>query len=148
MILCAATLRRLKPVRPFCERGVIRGRSYGLSVASYDIRVAESFTLAEGQFKLASSVEEFFMPKNVAGVLKDKSSWARVGLSVFNTFVDPGFLGYLTLELVNHGPSPLRIKAGDSIAQVIFQFTDRPTEGYKGKYNRQEAGPQKARYES
>lgn len=148
MILCANSLRLLKPVTPFCERGVIRGRSFGLSVAGYDIRIAQSLILLPGEFSLASAVEEFSMPNNVAGYVKDKSSWARVGLSVFNTFIDPGFFGGLTLELKNQSDRSIRLRSGDPIAQIIFHFTDEPTEGYSGKYQFQSSSPQKALYEN
>ena len=147
MILSAKSLRLIKPVQPFVERGVVRGRSFGLSVAGYDIRIAESHLLCEGQFTLGSSLEKFDLPNNVVALVKDKSSWARVGLSVFNTVAEPGWKGFLTLELKNQGHSPLRIEAGDPIAQILFFTTDESTEGYSGKYQNQESGPQSARYE-
>ena len=63
-----------------------------------------------------------------------------------NTIFDPGWRGYATLELTNHGRSPLTILAGDPIAQVVChlltELTSRP---YSGKYQDQEAGPQHAR---
>lgn len=148
MILSAQTIRALRPIEPFCERGVIRGRSYGLSVAGYDIRVAESITLMPGQFSLASSVERFAMPNDVLALVKDKSSWARLGLSVFNTVIEPGWCGYLTLELKNQGNQSFRIKSGDPIAQILFHRLDDPAEKpYSGKYQNQQSGPQPARFE-
>ena len=148
MILSAQSIRTLHPIQPFVERCVIRGRSYGLSVAGYDIRVAESITLMPGQFALASSVERFTMPADVLALVKDKSSWARLGLSVFNTVIEPGWCGFLTLELKNQGNDTLRIKSGDPIAQILFERLDAPTEKpYSGKYQNQEAGPQVARFE-
>lgn len=148
MILSAQSIRALRPVQPFEERGVVRGRSYGLSVAGYDIRIAESITLRPGQFALASSVERFTMPADVLALVKDKSSWARLGLSVFNTVIEPGWRGYLTLELKNHGNEGLRILNGDPIAQILFERLDAPTETpYSGKYQDQESGPQVARLE-
>lgn len=148
MILSAQSIRALRPVNPFCERGVTRGRSYGLSVAGYDIRIAEGITLMPGQFSLASSVERFTMPNDVLALVKDKSSWARLGLSVFNTVIEPGWCGYLTLELKNQGSDALVICKSDPIAQILFHRLDEPTErGYEGKYQNQEAGPQPARFE-
>jgi hypothetical protein len=65
---------------------------------------------------------------------------------VFNTILDPGWRGYATLELINHGPSPLIILAGDPIAQVVCHLLTEPTtQPYAGKYQDQEAGPQPAR---
>lgn len=148
MILSAQSIRTLRPVTPFEDRGVIRGRSYGLSVAGYDIRVAEDIALWPGDFRLASSVERFTMPDDVLALVKDKSSWARLGLSVFNTVIEPGWEGWLTLELKNQGNKSLRIESGDPIAQILFERLDEPTEQpYSGKYQNQEAGPQVARFE-
>lgn len=147
MILSAATLRLIKPLTPFCERGVIRGKSYGLSVAGYDIRIAENHDLRGGDFALGSSLEKFSMPKNLVALVKDKSSWARQGLSLFNTVIEPGWRGFLTLELKNESLSPLRVEAGDAIAQILFFTTDEVTEGYSSRYQDQEAGPQKYRHE-
>lgn len=147
MLLSAKTLRVVKPVRPFCERGVIRGRSFGVSVAGYDIRIAEGHRLLAGQFALGSSLEEFDIPKNLVALVKDKSSWARLGLSVFNTVAEAGWKGYLTLELKNQSDKTIVIRSGDPIAQVLFFTTDETTDGYTGKYQNQSAGPQKALYE-
>lgn len=103
--------------------------------------------LTPGDFTLASTIEEFNLPKDVIGFVKDKSSWARKGLSVFNTVIEPGWSGFLTLELVNHGHEDLVITEGDPIAQIIFQWVDEETNGYSGKYQFQKAGPQVAKYE-
>lgn len=147
MIASAASLRKLQPLSPFVERGVIEGMSFGLSTAGYDIRVAQSISIPEGAFRLASSLEEFDMPLNLLGIVHDKSTWARAGLAVQNTVIEPGWKGFLTLELTNHGYTDLQILAGTPIAQILFHYTDVETEGYNGKYQNQEAGPQKARFE-
>jgi dCTP deaminase len=147
MILSASTLRKLKPVEPFCERAVFGGKSYGLSVAGYDIRIAHEVLLGPRGFCLAASLEKFCLPNNVLGLVKDKSSWARQGLSLFNTVLEPGWKGFLTLELANLGPSLIPIDAGSPIAQVLFFFTDAPTEGYSGKYQNQGPAPQPALFE-
>lgn len=146
MILSAQTIRRLKPVTPFCERATIGTMSYGLSAAGYDIRVAESFWLTNKVFRLASSLEQFNMPNDVLGIVHDKSSWARRGVAVQNTVIEPGWRGYLTLELTNHGEQMIWIEQGQPIAQIVFHRLDEPTEiPYSGKYQDQEAGPQSAR---
>jgi len=98
-------------ISPFAERDVVRGMSFGLSAASYDVRIAESVTVHPGEFRLASTMERFDIPDDILMVVHDKSTWARRGLGVFNTILDPGWHGYATLELVNHGPSPLTILA-------------------------------------
>lgn len=80
------------------------------------------------------------MPSNLVGVVHDKSTWARRGLSVLNTVIEPGWKGFLTLELVHHGRESLHIPAGAGIAQVIFHQTAERAE-YKGKYQNQEDRP-------
>lgn len=148
MIASAQTLRALRPVEPFCERGVVDGMSFGLSSAGYDVRVAENVYLHAGQFRLASTIERFKMPPNLLGIVHDKSTWARRGLAVQNTVIEPGWEGYLTLELTNHSDGFLALQAGDPVAQIVFHILDHPTESpYDGKYQHQESGPQPARFE-
>jgi dCTP deaminase len=91
-------------------------------------------------------MEEFDMPFDLVGVVHDKSTWARRGLSVFNTVVEPGWRGHLTLELVFHGNQALHIKAGSGIAQILFSQIAEPA-AYSGKYQDQAAGPVEAKYE-
>jgi len=155
MILPAQEIRRrcaspAPMIWPFVERDVVRGMSFGLSAASYDVRIAESVTIGPGEFVLASTMERFCIPNDVLIVAHDKSSWARRGLAVQNTIFDPGWRGYATLELTNHGRSSLSILAGDPIAQVVCHLLTEPTRqpygiNGTGKYQDQEAGPQPAR---
>ena len=98
---------------------------------------------AEGTFTLASAIEEFQMPNNLVGIVHDKSSWARRGLSVFNTVIENGWHGFLTLELVYHGRYSLHIPAGAGIAQVIFHQTMLSAQ-YDGKYQNQPDRPVEA----
>ena len=97
-----------------------------------------------GRFTLASAIEEFDMPDCLVGIVHDKSTWARKGLSVFNTVIEPGFKGGLTLELVYHGNTELIIPAGSGIAQVLFHKISRPAR-YEGKYQGQSSDPEPAR---
>ena len=151
MILPAQEIRRrcaspAAMIWPFVERDVVRGMSFGLSAASYDVRIAESMTIHPGEFVLASTIEHFHVPNDVLIVAHDKSSWARRGLAVQNTIFDPGWRGYATLELTNHGRSALTILAGEPVAQVVCHLLTKATEQpYAGKYQNQEAGPQLAR---
>jgi len=133
-------------ISPFAESAVVRGMSFGLSAASYDVRIAESVTIYPGEFVLASTAERFHVPNDVLIVVHDKSSWARRGMMTQNTVLDPGFIGHVTLELTNHGRSALVISAGDPIAQVVCHLlTEATAQPYSGKYQNQEAGPQHAR---
>lgn len=129
--------------------------TYGCGPAGYDLRLDEvagwspgrdTWCLKPGEFALASAVEEFRMPDDLLGVVHDKSSWARRGLAVQNTVVEPGWRGFLTLELCNHGQDVLWLPRGVGICQVVFHLLDEPTgQPYSGKYQDQPAGPQVAR---
>ncbi len=144
------------------------GVSYGLTEAGYDIRIRQTvkflrnsargnyvwvdsadgsfMEIRKGRFALASSIEMFEMPDNLVGVVHDKSTWARRGLSVFNTVLEPGWCGGLTLELVYHGEEELIIPAGAGIAQVLFSRISTPT-NYTGKYSNQSTDPVPAIFE-
>lgn len=118
------------------------GVSYGLSEAGYDVRIKQELFLSEdARFSLASTVERFDMPKTLVGVVHDKSTWARRGLSVFNTVIEPGWRGWLTLELVYYGHGTLHIPAGAGIAQVLFHHLEWPADYGNGKYQGQENAP-------
>lgn len=169
MIINDMTLYLASPIKemlPTKER--FNGVSHGLSEAGYDIRVKQDIwfsgyyshnglrqdptgTLDKdeffGSFTLASAIEEFDMPNNLVGVVHDKSTWARQGLSVFNTVIEPGWKGFLTLELVYHGQDELFIPAGSGIAQVLFHRTIRET-AYNGKYQHQADEPVTSIFES
>jgi dCTP deaminase len=80
----------------------------------------EYFDLAPGAFILAKAIEYFRMPRDIIGIVSDKSTWARCGLAVQNTVIDAGFIGDLTLELSNHNFRPIRLYPGCGIAQIHF----------------------------
>ena len=145
MIINGTMLLKKAPIQDMLDCKVKQhGVSHGLSEAGYDIRINQSVVLdCDNRFTLASSKEYFQMPHRLVGEVKDKSTWARKGLSVFNTVIEPGWNGYLTLELVFHGPGSLFIEEGSGIAQVLFYETSMAA-AYYGKY--QDAGdyPQEA----
>jgi len=146
MILSYQTIKLYEPISPIHEKTNVRGLSYGLSACGYDIRIAEDLILWPHRFVLASSIEEFIMPTNISAVVHDKSTWIRKGIAVHNTFIEPGWYGYLTLELKNLTWKFIKIQKGDPIAQIVFHSLDHPTEKpYQGKYQNQEAGPQQPR---
>lgn len=148
MIASSQTLRRIQPIQPFNEREKSHGMTYGLGPAGYDVRIAETFWLWPKQFKLASTIEHFDTPDNMTFKVEDKSTWARRGLSLFNTTGEPGWKGFLTLELVNHSWWPIRFKRGMPIAQIVYHYLDEATDQpYAGKYQGQRSGAQRARFE-
>ncbi len=97
----------------------------------------ESFFLHPNEFVLASTLEFFRLPDDLAGRIEGRSSWGRQGLLVHATagFVDPGFAGVLTLELSNVGRLPIRLTPGLRIAQVcFFQMLTRSLVPYYAKH--------------
>jgi dCTP deaminase len=133
-------------VDPCLPRSEINGMTFGLSACGYDIRIDQSLTIRPGEFVLGSSMEKFHMPAHIAGIVHDKSTWARRGIVVQNTVIEPGWRGFLTLEITNHGDREAIITSGSPIAQIVFHVLDEPTEQpYEGKYQDQERGPQVAR---
>lgn len=161
MIINGKTLLMVAPIRNMVgQKHRENGVSWGLSEAGYDIRIKQDIIFhpenavekagvwvdgkyAMGRFVIASTMEEFLMPTDMVGVVHDKSTWARRGLSVFNTVIEPGWNGFLTLELVYHGRQVLTIPAGTGIAQVVFHSTtDRAS--YDGKYQFQPDRPVEA----
>ena len=141
-------------IEPFVEKqqreGVI---SYGVSSYGYDMRVADEFriftnvystvvdpkdfnprSLVEfkgdaciippNSFALARSVEYFRIPRNVLCLTVGKSTYARAGIVTNITPFEPGWEGYVTLEISNTTPLPAKIYANEGIAQVVFFEAD------------------------
>lgn len=142
------------------------GVSYGLGEAGYDIRLKQEIRFLPyrhssghvvrvlengehysdlGRFIIASAIEEFDMPLDLMGIVHDKSTWARQGVSVFNTVIEPGWKGFLTLEIVFHGNKPVMLPAGAGIAQVVFHRTAE-ARAYSGKYQHQADEPIPSRF--
>lgn len=146
MITNLEALTRAQPVEPMADsKHRAHGVTWGLSEAGYDIRIKQSLWLHPlRRFRLASTVERFKMPRHLVGVVHDKSTWARRGLSVFNTVIEPGWEGWLTLELVYHGLRPLKIPAGAGIAQVLFHELAEEA-SYAGRYQNAPDRPQAAK---
>lgn len=171
MICNGKSLLELSPIENMIDRKErLHGVSYGLAEAGYDVCIKQAirFCADEGQmsvykkgmllgqerwcfekhgrFTIASTIERFTMPDSLVGVVHDKSSWARCGLSVFNTVIECGWSGWLTLELVYHGNDELIIPAGSGIAQVLFSRIENPASYAGGKYDNQEDRPVEARF--
>ena len=123
--------------------------SYGLSSYGYDLRVADEFkvftnvynTLVDpkafdersfvdvktniciippNSFALARSVEYFRIPRDVITICLGKSTYARCGIIVNVTPLEPEWEGHVTLEISNTTPLPARIYAHEGLAQVVF----------------------------
>lgn len=142
MIISGQKIGALGAIKPFHGRAIAHGMSYGVGPAGYDVRIKDELELWPNKFALGVTVEEFNMPNSVIAFVHDKSTWARRGLSLFNTVIEPGWTGFLTLELINHSKDLLRIPAGCPIAQIIFMRLDEDTETpYRGKYQNQPHKP-------
>ncbi len=157
-------------IEPFCPEQVTAGLSYGLSSYGYDARLAEDFlapvagqspldpktvgetefsahhcrghTLTPGAFVLGRTLEYFRMPREALGLCYGKSTYARCGLVVNVTPLEPEWEGHVTLSLVNAGPRPVRLHAGEGIVQVVFVLGERPCSvsyrDRKGRYQAQQ----------
>ncbi len=92
--------------------------------------VADEFILHPNQFVLATTTERVTLPDSLAARIEGKSSLGRLGLFVHITagFIDPGFSGRITLELLNVSGRPLRLVAGMKIAQLSFQELSSPAQ--------------------
>ncbi len=142
-ILSAATIQRLGIVSPCIPSRPLHGLSGGLSRAGYDIHVHLHRPMTVWPFcpRLAVSVERFSVPADVMGFVTSKSTLARRFLDMPATTLEPGWQGYLTLELVNHSLVPIRLQPGQPICQVIFLRLDEPAEPYDGRYQHQPQVP-------
>lgn len=103
----------------------------------------ESCIIPPNSFALARTVEYFRIPRNVLAICLGKSTYARCGIIVNVTPLEPEWEGYLTLEFSNTTPLPAKIYAGEGCAQLLFFESDEDCEtSYKdrsGKYQNQEA---------
>jgi dCTP deaminase len=150
------------------REGVI---SYGLSSYGYDIRVSREFKvftnvhnaivdpkrfdaksfvdftvdeciIPPNSFALARTEEYFRIPRGVLAICVGKSTYARCGLVVNVTPLEPTWEGYLTLEISNTTPLPAKVYGGEGIAQLLFlEGDEEPEVAYadrKGKYMMQQ----------
>lgn len=129
------------------EGGVIRQGGVGVldpkavpDAAFFDVQ-GEILDLAPHTFALGRTVEYFHIPPNVLTLCVGKSSYARCGVVVNVTPFEPGWEGHATLCIANVGPWPVRLYAGEGIAQVIFFESDQACEvtydAKRGKYQAQ-----------
>jgi dCTP deaminase len=137
-------------IEPFHDRQVRKGVvSYGVSSYGYDMRVNDEFkiftsvqgtvvdpkkagnqsfvdvkekvcTIPAHSFILARSLEYFKIPRNILVICFGKSTYARCGIVVNVTPLEPEWEGYITIEISNTSPLPVRIYAFEGIAQLLF----------------------------
>ena len=159
-------------IEPFVEAQRREGCiSYGLSSYGYDARVADEFKIftnvdnalvdpkdfavnsfvdrrtdvciiPPNSFALAETVEYLEIPRDILCVCVGKSTYARCGIIVNVTPLEPEWRGRVTIEISNTTPLPAKIYANEGIAQVLFFQSDEPCEisygDKQGKYLKQQ----------
>jgi len=112
----------------------------------------KQYTIRPMEFVLAATRERITMPTDLVGRLEGKSSIGRLGLIVHATagYVDPGFVGWLTLEMFNLSPRPIILDVGMRIAQISFETIKPPAKPYGHRdlgshYQNQGRAPEPAR---
>jgi dCTP deaminase len=111
------------------------------------------FILHPGELVLGSTLERIRLPDDLVARLEGKSSLGRLGLLIHSTagFIDPGWDGHVTLELMNGANLPITIYYGMKIGQISYLQMTEPAERPYGadelgsKYQGQ-AGPTPSRY--
>jgi len=158
-------------IAPFVESQVRDNViSYGVSSYGYDVRIADeykiftninstivdpkhfdprSFVDFKGEvcivppnsFALGRTMEYFKIPRKTMTICVGKSTYARCGIITNVTPLEPGWEGYITLEVSNTTPLPAKIYSGEGIAQILFFESDEEClisyADKKGKYQRQ-----------
>ena len=103
--------------------------------------VADVCVIPPNSFALASTVEYFRIPRNVLTICLGKSTYARCGIIVNVTPLEPEWEGHVTLEFSNTTPLPAKIYANEGVAQLLFFESDEGCEtSYRdrgGKYQGQ-----------
>jgi dCTP deaminase len=135
-------------IEPFVEAQRRDGCiSYGLSSYGYDARVADEFKIftnvdsavvdpknfdcciiPPNSFALARTVEYFRVPRDVLVICLGKSTYARCGIIVNVTPLEPGWEGHVTLEFSNTTPLPARVYANEGACQFLFLKGEQPCE--------------------
>ena len=109
--------------------------------SSFVNREADVCIIPPNSFVLARTVEYFRIPRNVLTICLGKSTYARCGIIVNVTPLEPEWEGHVTLEFSNTTPLPAKIYANEGVAQMLFLESDEVCEtSYKdrgGKYQGQ-----------
>ena len=90
--------------------------------------IGESVIIPPNSFALARTVEYFRIPRDVLTICLGKSTYARCGIIVNVTPLEPEWEGHLVLEFSNTTPLPARLYANEGIAQLLFLQSDEPCE--------------------
>jgi len=163
--------RKHKMIAPFAEGKTRKGKiSFGVSSYGYDFRLSDEYKIPDfgsakisdpknmdatifsdfkgraclipqNSFILGRSLEYFRIPRDVIALCQGKSTYARSGVFVNVTPLEPEWEGYLTIAIVNTAPVPVKVYSSEGIAQLVFiraeaecgvSYADK-----KGKYQAQ-----------
>jgi dCTP deaminase len=158
-------------IDPFAENAARPGViSYGVTSYGYDVRVGRHFKvftnahcvvvdpknfdpasfvdveadhclIPPNSFALAETVESLEIPRDILAICVGKSTYARCGIIVNVTPLEPEWRGKITIEISNTTPLPAKIYAGEGIAQIVFlrgeAVCHRSYADKKGKYQDQ-----------
>ena len=158
-------------IQPFQESQVrVASISYGVSSYGYDLRVDRKYKIFCGEpsrvvdpknihielfedfegncciipprsFVLAQSVEYFRIPREILTLCAGKSTYARCGVLINVTPLEPEWEGHVTMSISNTSPAPVKIYSGEGIAQVVFlearEVCQTSYKDRKGKYQAQ-----------
>jgi dCTP deaminase len=103
------------------------------------------FELPSFSFALGTSLELITMPANIIGLCDGKSTYARCGVIINVTPIEPGWCGHLTMHIANPSPFPVRIYANEGIVQImLYQLSSSVEQAYTGAYQNQSAKVQLA----
>ncbi len=158
-------------IEPFCDKQMREGViSYGLSSYGYDVRITDEFKIFKGlqnafvdpkklahesfsdfkgdvciippnSFAIGRSVEYFRIPREIIAICLGKSTYARCGIIINVTPLEPEWEGYVTIEISNTAPLPAKIYANEGIAQILFleatEICEKSYADRAGKYQAQ-----------
>jgi len=105
-----------------------------------EVDVVGHILIPSNSYALGLSMEYIRMPPDVMAIVVGKSTYARCGIIVNVTPLEPGWEGYITMEISNNTPHPAVIYAEEGIAQVLFFKGEAPNITYAtkgGKYQHQ-----------
>ena len=133
-------VRQVQPLSQFYPMAPKNLTGARVPIARHMDGPREYATLKPGEFLLGVSVERFKIPTDLVASCTGKSTYARMGVGVYVTPLEPGWEGYLTLEIANHGKHPVALWINEGIAQIQFHELSSPSATpYAGKYQNQDA---------
>ncbi|BFI73595.1 dCTP deaminase, dUMP-forming [Nanoarchaeota archaeon] len=99
-----------------------------------------------GEFILASVYEYIQLPNDIVGQIHGRSSIGRLGLIIHTSagYIDPGYKGYLTLEIINVNKIPIKLYPKTKVAQIVFFDTEPVEVSYSERKSSKYAGEEGA----